>query len=348
MRLPGSGRFKQLFRSTGRLFTKRALVLLYHRVASLAPDPQLLCVTPAHFAEHLEVLREYGDPVSLHQLLPSVKTRARGRTSVAVTFDDGYIDNLDNAKPLLERHDIPATVFVTTGYVGTQNEFWYDALERLLLQPGILPDTLRVAIDGTLHEWHFRSSSHYDPKTHPSYAGWNITTTVNPTRRHELYRSVFQRLHPLPDQERRRVVYDLLKAAGMKSSGRATHRILSPDEIVQITTGGLVEVGSHTVTHTVLSTLPLADQTEEIARSKAFLQNILNRRVTTFAYPFGGRAHYSAETVVAVRDAGFESACSNFPGLIHARTDPWQLPRFLVRDCDGEQFARSLHEWING
>src|ERR1051325_10318040 len=211
MRLPGSGRFKQLFRSTGRLFTKRALVLLYHRVASLSPDPQLLCVTPAHFGEHLEVLRQYGDPVALHKLLPSVKTRTRGRTLVVVTFDDGYIDNLDHAKPLLERHDIPATVFVTTGYVGTQNEFWYDDLERLLLQPGNLPDTLRVNIDGTFQEWQLGSASHYDPKTHQSYAGWNITKTLNPTRRHELYRSIFHRLHPLPDQERRRALDAFLK-----------------------------------------------------------------------------------------------------------------------------------------
>src|ERR1044071_1106637 len=103
MRLVGTGKLKRLFRSAVDSFTTRALVLLYQRGASLSPDPQLLCVTPAHFGEHLEVLRQYGDPVALHKLLPSVKTRTRGRTLVVVTFDDGYIDNLDHAKPLLER-----------------------------------------------------------------------------------------------------------------------------------------------------------------------------------------------------------------------------------------------------
>jgi len=346
MSLPGIGRLQRRFRGTARLFTRRAVILLYHRVALSSPDPQLLCVTPAHFGEHLEVLRKYRHPIALRSLLPALQNGQRPSRAVVVTFDDGYADNLHHAKPLLARYDVPATVFVTSGYVGSEKEFWYDDLERLLLQPGILPETLRLNLNGRLHQWQLSSAVHYDKDSYRSYAGWNISQKDNPTPRQELYRSLFQTLLPLADEQRRKLVDDLLIAAGVETAGRPTHRVLSPEEMIQLTDGALVEVGSHTVSHTVLSTLPTAAQAEEISQSKARLEEILGHRVTSFAYPHGGRSHYTEETVTAVRQAGFQCACAAFPGIIGRATDRWQLPRFLVRDWDGQEFAHRLSQWF--
>ena len=346
MSLPGIGRLQGLFRRTARLFTPRGLILLYHRVALSSPDPQLLCVTPAHFGEHLEMLRKYGDPIALRSLLPALQNGQRPLRAIGITFDDGYVDNLHDAKPLLERYDVPATVFVTSGYVGSEKEFWYDDLERLLLQPGILPETLGLKLNGSLHEWELNSAVHYDRDSYRSYAGWNISQKDNPSPRHELYRSLFQTFLPLPDKQRRKLVDDLLIEAGVETSGRPTHRVLSPEEMIQLTDGALVEVGSHTVSHPMLSTLPTAAQAEEISQSKARLEEILGRRVTSFAYPYGGRSNYTEETVAAVRQAGFDCACAAFPGIIGRATDRWQLPRFLVRDWDGQEFAHRLSQWF--
>ena len=347
MSLSTSGTLRRFFRRAARSFSPRALILLYHRVALSSPDPQLLCVTPAHFGEHLEVLRKYGNPIALRSLLPALQNRQLARRAIVVTFDDGYADNLHHAKPLLERYDVPATVFVTSGYVGSEKEFWYDDLERLLLQPGILPETLQLNLNGSLHQWQLNGAVHYDKDSYCSYAGWNISRQDNPTPRHELYRSLFQTLLPLPDKQRRNLVDDLLIAAGMETSGRPTYRVFSPGEMIKLTDGALVEVGAHTVSHTILSTLSTAEQAEEISQSKARLEEILGHRVTSFAYPHGGRSHYTDETVAAVRQAGFDCACAAFPGIVRrATTERWQLPRFLVRDWDGQEFARRLSQWF--
>jgi peptidoglycan/xylan/chitin deacetylase (PgdA/CDA1 family) len=80
---------------------------------------------------------------------------------VVITFDDGYADNLHNAKPLLERYDIPATVFVTTGHIGHEREFWGDELDRLLLQPSTLPELLGLSINGSPYQWELGEVAHY-------------------------------------------------------------------------------------------------------------------------------------------------------------------------------------------
>ena len=109
---------------------------------------------------------------------------------------------------------------------------------------------------------------------------------------------------------------------------------------------GLIEVGAHTVTHPVLSALPIEAQNAEVQQSKSDLEEVLGRPVTSFAYPFGSAADYTEETIAAARRAGFLRACSNFPGVVGPDTDRFQLPRFLVRDWDGDEFDRRLRDWL--
>jgi peptidoglycan/xylan/chitin deacetylase (PgdA/CDA1 family) len=100
------------------------------------------------------------------------------------------------------------------------------------------------------------------------------------------------------------------------------------------------------MTHPVLSTLNRNEQQKEIAGSKKRLEEIIGHEITSFAYPYGTRADYDQTSIDVVRETGFQRACSNFGGALHKSTDPFQLPRFLVRDYGGEEFQINLREWL--
>ena len=145
----------------GRSSDSKAVILMYHRVIEGCSDPWGIGVSPEKFAQQLEVLRRHTQVIRLQELVDAVDAGAISQTSVVVTFDDGYADNLVNAKPLLERYGIPATIFLTTGYLNGKREFWWDELDRLLLQPGTLPVTLRLNVNGCMQEWDLGDAANY-------------------------------------------------------------------------------------------------------------------------------------------------------------------------------------------
>jgi glycosyltransferase involved in cell wall biosynthesis/peptidoglycan/xylan/chitin deacetylase (PgdA/CDA1 family) len=290
------------------------LVLMYHRINEVRADPFSLNVTPCHFAEQLEVLRGSAVPVRLADITGA------GQRAIALTFDDGYADNLLHAAPLLAMHDIPATVFVTSGFVDSARELWWDELERIFLEPGGLPEQLRLQVRGCDYRWATGDS------TRPS-----------------LYKSVWRLLQLLADAERREILDRLAEWAGIEHTARPSYRGVTGDELRQLASSGLIDIGGHTMTHPALPELSAAGQRQEIRAPKARIESILGRPIESFAYPYGA---HSGETVDLVRQAGFQRACTTVPGLVQPHTDPFRLPRVQVEDWDGEEFARRLEAWF--
>lgn len=346
MRIRGLGRIRiGAEKILGRI-RPGVVILLYHRVIDLPSDPLLLCVTPEHFAEHLEVIARFNRQLKLRELSASLRNRKVPTGSIVVTFDDGAKDNLYNAKPLLERHGIPATVFVASGYTGTGRELWWDELDRLLLAPEDLPEKLTLTINGSIFEWEF---SHIKEQTQSGDDNrWSVLKDAAPGSRNGLYRSLHQLLRPLSPERRNDVIEQLRAWSGRGAVGRRTHETLSADEIRELEKDGLVEIGAHTVWHPVLASLPEVEQTAEIVQSKSDLERIVEQPIRSFAYPYGTLADYNRGTVNIVRNAGFECACSNYTGVIHGWTNRFELPRFVVQDWDGDTFESKLRGWFHG
>jgi peptidoglycan/xylan/chitin deacetylase (PgdA/CDA1 family) len=109
------------------------VILAYHRVAAPPADPDGLAVAPGAFREQMARLRRDCHPVPLDELARAAATGAVPDRWVAVTLDDGYLDALEVASPILSEYGIPATFFVTSG---APDEFWWDTLTRIFCGDG--------------------------------------------------------------------------------------------------------------------------------------------------------------------------------------------------------------------
>lgn len=310
------------------------VILMYHQVGIVENDVWSLAVSPHHFAEQLDVLARRRHPVPLHEVTSGLSAGALDRLQVAITFDDGYADNLTNAKPILEQFGIPATVFVVGDAVGAGSEFWWDALDQIFLGGHPLPETLRLRIAGREERW-----------VVPAAAGGRAER-VRGTPRERLRRELWGQLRGLAPDERWGLIGELQAWAGVSSAVREDRRVMTEDEVRELAADGLVEIGAHTATHPRLAALSAVEQLADIRRGKERLEGILGSEVTSFSYPFGGRLDVSHATVRAVRAAGFARACTTRKGVVRPTTNPFRLPRLYVGNWPGDEFARRLAPWL--
>jgi peptidoglycan/xylan/chitin deacetylase (PgdA/CDA1 family) len=296
-------------------FDHPVVVLLYHRVTTLESDPQLLAVTPSHFREHMQFLKDRFPILRFEEDWSEVK-----EPSVVITFDDGYSDNLLEALPILEEVGVPATFFVTTGTIGTDMEFWWDELEGLILG-----------------KWHFPSSFELKDEKYG-----HLWPTGSYPEREVLYNEIHPLMKKVDSDCREDWLGQLRDWAGTDVSGRASHKLLTVDELRKLAMSPLVTIGAHGVTHTPLSTQTLTLQREELAGSKEQLETWLGREVSVFSYPYGGRNDYTSESLNLCKAVGFRKAAANSPGQAHRWTDPYKVPRQLLRNWSLEVFEKKM------
>ena len=326
-----------------RKFASKGLILMYHRIADVSADPWGLCVSPQNFGEHLQVLKTATTVMRLEDLAKAQQQGNIPEKAVVITFDDGYIDNFVNAKPLLEQYQIPATIFLASGYIGSDREFWWDELERIFLSPGELPATLTLKINDRVYNWDLSQVTEYtesDYERERHLSAWQ----GQKGSRHAIFYSVWETLQPLPNQPQKLALDDIIKWSKRSPTARPDYRPMNREEAQKLISGGLIEVGAHTVNHPCLSAHGETYQQQEISQSKTTIEKLLGRTITTFAYPFGA---YNQATVPLVENLGFTCACSTEPSPVWWKCDPYQLPRFGVENWSGEQFHQQLLKWFN-
>jgi len=319
--IPGINRQEIKRNSLKKNDLREPLVLLYHRVAMDPVDSQLLSVTPENFEEQLIILKKNFDIIPLGRLVKDLRSRKLKQGTLSITFDDGYLDNLTNALPILEKHKIHATIFVTSGMVGASDEFWWDKLERIFLTNETLPNSLNIS--GNDYKFY-----------------WELTTADGRIKAfHELHRLLMQ----FTFEERNKTINQLYKWADIDSTARDSHQLLTEQQLKELSASPYIEIGAHTVTHSRLSTLSEKDQEFEILESQKCLERITGKKINLFSYPFGTLQDFSQTSMDILSRNNFKAGIANISGNVKEDTNIFLIPRFLVRNWDGEKFSK----WIN-
>jgi peptidoglycan/xylan/chitin deacetylase (PgdA/CDA1 family) len=284
------------WRARGRLDGSRAAVLMYHRVLPAADaernavEPGMF-VTPETFERHLAWLEESFRVLPLHEITSRLaQNLPLPPGACAITFDDGWRDNHDFALPALERHAMPATIFVVTERVGTEGAFWPDEVCRRM-------------------------------RSLPAPAQRELLATVGVAPHGEPTDALLAHLKQLAEAERMPMLERL--RAGTHDPSAGTRELLDWNELDRLARAG-ISIESHGATHAILTGVARATAERELCTARDRLRERGHGRHQLLAYPSGAHDEYVRKLA---RDAGFVAALTTSRGLASARDDAMALPR---------------------
>jgi peptidoglycan/xylan/chitin deacetylase (PgdA/CDA1 family)/CelD/BcsL family acetyltransferase involved in cellulose biosynthesis len=298
-----------------------ARILCYHRVNN-EQDPFFPATTTELFEKEMRFIARHYKVVSLSRLIEHLETGVP-ETVLAITFDDGYQDNYQNAFPILQRYGLPATIFLTTGAIDSREPLWFERLA--------------YALKTTTHE-------HIDLEIDLPRRFWLRTEA----ERLACNGALFRLLRSLPDLERRQWLVYILEQLGGGAEERRD-RMLTWDQVRRMNRRG-VSFGAHTVSHPFISKLSPDRLTWELSTCKQRIQEELQEPVDYFAYPNGKQEDFTDGVKDAIRGVGYQAAFTTIWGLNSPGSDRMELHRGGPWETDVALFAYKLdwYQLVNG
>jgi peptidoglycan/xylan/chitin deacetylase (PgdA/CDA1 family) len=314
-----------------RFFSRRRVVLLmYHGFIDEREQHGIANYHGKHvhrdaFRAQMQYLKRYHTVMSLRDFISSVNERKPlPKNPAVVTFDDGYASNYTVAYPVLKDVNVPAAVFISTEFLQESAYFWTDRVEHVFnqAQAGVYEFTS-----------HGRTMT-LDLRTH--------------TSRIHAHQTINRWLKTLAHREVREVVDQVeLLVVGASTAGKPLpdmYRPLQWSEARAMMADGLVEIGSHTHTHAILTRCTADEAERELSLSKQLLTQNLGKPVDLFAYPNGGPGDFSAQTKELLKRGGYVCGLTTIPGFNTAQDDVYELRRIgIPGNGDFATFVMTLY-----
>jgi len=294
------------------LSAKMARILMYHNFSGPA-ETDTDAVNAIALRRQLAYLRRHFQVVPLACIFEGLKTgRPLEKFTVALTIDDGRRNFYEFMFPLLKEFGIPATFFVVSSFIRREDWVWTDKVLWLSEQPS-------------------RSSELSADKIE----------------------ILFAKLNQLRPEVRTAFIEDIAAGMGVSIPGEAPPKYApcSWSELREMADSGLVEIGSHTVTHPILASLTEEESWQELTVSRAQIEEAMGRQVGSFCFPNGKPGDYRLSQLQQVRDAGYAGAVAAGFGMVTNGANPYELPRIAVsshsddlsfsKDLDGAEYYRA-------
>jgi peptidoglycan/xylan/chitin deacetylase (PgdA/CDA1 family) len=313
-----------------RPFLREAVTILcYHRVLPVADlatfpfDTDVISATPEDFDWQMRFLRRHMSPIGIAEFLDALSGgQALPVRSVVVTFDDGYDDCYNHALPILEKYRIPATAFVTTGYIDSQDTYWFDRLAYSVL--------------------HTRAKRLELPELN-----WVLDVPVAQQERRDLYHRIVGRLKTVTNQQRLASLQKVWEQAGVTLT-REIARYSQPMSAAQLAHAAQrgLAIHSHTVTHPILSQIDASELDFELRESRATIAAITGGAPDALAYPNGTWSDFGVREIEAARRHGYRAGITYEVGVQRrADIDIFRLLRMPVNRTHTRGWFRTMLAW---
>ncbi|WP_298952180.1 polysaccharide deacetylase family protein [uncultured Methylobacterium sp.] len=292
----------------------RGVILTFHRVTPEAPPPgayapnRLLSITPDFLDRTLQCLAERGfEVIGLDAVPDRLGAGRAGRPFAVLTFDDGYRDNVEHALPVLRRHGVPWTLYVTTDFAEGTGRLWWVEMERAIgrLARIVLPE-----------------------------AGLDLPA-ADEAGKTAAFARVYAHLRAGPEDVLRAEIGRLAAQAGLDSAAITRGLCLTWDEIRALARDEAVTIGAHTLSHPMLAKHDAVTARGEIETPRRIIAERLGRAPDHVSYPVGDPGSAGPREFRLAREAGFATGVTTRPGHLFAghAAHLHALPRVSINGC---------------
>jgi peptidoglycan/xylan/chitin deacetylase (PgdA/CDA1 family) len=273
---------------------QRLTVLAYHRVIDFSypefDQHTAGVVSPAAFELQMSYIAKHFNVISLETLIDHIEVGAAlPPYPLLITFDDGYLDNFTYAYPILKMYQLPAVIFLVTGYMTAPEMPWWDACAYLC---------------------------HHTPKRHISLPGMGSYSLTTPARRFATREALIQILRPLPQLQRRRLLIEFEIQFGVTFPQAPSNLFMTWSQVRELVAKG-ISCQPHTITHVILTQESVQEMHHQVIGSCEIIAQETGQLPQAFAYPNGTSADYSKAVQKVLANVGCQVAFTMEPGPVH-------------------------------
>jgi len=278
----------------------------YHRIGDEEKsvfDPNVFSCTQEQFEQHIQFYNTEFTVISVEQLIEFYhQNKLIDKKYALITFDDGYIDNYEIAFPILKKHQTPAAFYIATNYLDNPHIPWWDEIAWIIRHS----NTLEIQL-----------------------SNWTESIDISKGTTIEKVRAVLKKIKQDKNRTMKEKITELegVCSAKMPDDIKQSQLFVNWQQIKEMSDNGM-HIGSHTMSHNILSHLDEAQQKQEIESSKSKLEQHLEKTITSIAYPVGGSTAFTEKTQQLAKQANYELAFSFIPGVI---TDLSSKMRYQLR-----------------